>query len=331
MTWNLQLHNVCSDFSEANMSTQSGVLRILNCEEVLYGKPVRSKFGPLHENALYGINSATQNIKNPLNFIPANFFGNVNLTSNMIDPEYMRRGALIVKAVKEGLAIMRMRYRAEAGEGESGRQFLLSRTLILSGIQYWHEIPAGLFAYCEQSLDAHPFIFDQPTLVTSHTIELPAYKQNDVNWYDGLTRHRQNQLGSVFQAIRKRISWTVSEIVAKEENQRPASLIAADLDVIASLPSEFPLRVNDTDKFILSLGLEPHLVPGAISYFPEHTGNTIEAPDLQALRVAIINSKTDDLTGLEEKRPNEHFFDSLDRRIGKDPIPLKSNARKIPY
>lgn len=312
------------------MTTQSGDARILMCEEIRYGKPVRSKFGPLHENALYGVNSVTQGIENPLHHIPASLLGNANLTSNMIDPEYMRRGALIVKAVKEGLAIMRMRYRAEAGEGEGGRQFLLSRTLLLPGIEYWHQIPPGLFAWCEQALNANPFVFDQPTMPPSQRIELQDFQPRDVSWYDGLSRHRQIQLGSAFQAITRRVGWAVSGIAAEEEKQRPASLIAADLDVIASFPRKFSLRVDDTDKFILNLGLEPDLTPGAVSYFPAHRGNAIDAPDLQALRVAIISSKNDDLPDLDDP-PDKLFFDSLDRRIGRDPIPLKVTPNKIQY
>lgn len=312
------------------MTTHSGETITLMCEEIRYGKPVRSEYGPLHENGLYGINSVTAGIENPLHFIPANFLNNSNITSSMIDPEYMRRGALIVKAVKEGLAVMRMRYRAEAGEGEGGRQFLLSRTLLIPGIEYWQDIPAGLFVWCEHALNAYPFIYDQPTMPANQRIELPVIKTADINWYDSLSRHRQIQLGSTFQAIRRRVSWAASGIVAEEENQRPASLVAADLDVIASLPSKFPLRVDDTDKFILNLGLEPELTPGAITYFPGHGGSAIEAPDLQALRVAIISSETESspepFTTVDER-----FFDNLDRRIGADPIPLRSNTRKIPY
>lgn len=312
------------------MTVQLGDARILICEEIRYGKPVRSEFGPLYENAPYGINSVTSNIENPLHFIPANFLDDANLASNMIDPEYMRRGALIVKAVKEGLAIMRLRYRAEAGESEGGRQFLLARTLLLPGIEYWHEIPVGLFAWCEQAFNAYPFVFDQPTMPAGQRIDLPVFEQRDVNWYDGLSRSRQIQLGSAFQAITRRVGWTVSGVVAEEEKQRPASLIAADLDVITSFPRKFALRVNDTDKFILNLGLEPDLTPGAISYFPAHRGSAIEAPDLHALRVAIISSKNENPPDFDDT-PDESFFDSLDRRIGRDPIPLKVIPNKMPY
>lgn len=312
------------------MTTLSDNAINLICEEIRYGKPVRSEFGPLYENAPYGINSVTANIENPLRFVPANFLGDANLASNMIDPEYMRRGALIVKAVKEGLAIMRIRYRAEAGEGEGGRQFLLARTLLLPGIEYWHDIPSGLFAWCEQSLHAHPFVFDQPTMPAGQRIDLPAYEQRGVDWYDDLSRHRQIQLGSAFQAITRRVGWAVSGVVAEEEKQRPGSLIAADLDVISSFPRKFSLRVNDSDKFILNLGLEPGLTPGAVSYFPAHRGSAIEAPDLQALRVAITNSKNDDLPAIMRVL-GEHHSDSLDRRIGREPIPLKVSPSKTPY
>lgn len=312
------------------MTTQTGDARILICEEIRYGKPVRSEFGPLYENAPYGINSVTAGIENPLQFVPAKFLGDATLASNMIDPEYTRRGALIVKAVKEGLAIMRLRYRAEAGEGEGGRQFLLARTLLLPGIQYWHEIPAGLFAWSEQALNTYPFVFDQPTTPAKTKIELPPFKIRDVNWYDGLSRSRQVQLGSAFQAITRRVGWAVSGVVAEEETQRPASLIAADLDIITSFPRKFSLRVDDTDRFILNLGLSPDLTPGAISYFPAQRGGAFEAPDLQALRVAIIRSKNEISPDLGEP-PGEYFFDSLDRRIGRDPIPLKVAPHKTPY
>ena len=161
-------------------------------------------------------------------------------------------------------------------------------------------------------------------------IELPAAKPADIDWYDSLSRHRQIQLGSTFQAIRRRVGWAASGIVAEEENQRPASLVAADLDVIASLPSKFPLRIDNTDKFILNLGLEPELTPDAITYFPGHRGSAIEAPDLQALRVAIINNDTEKSPD-ETAMLDERFIDNLDRRIGRDPIPLRSNLRKIPY
>jgi len=304
------------------VETVPGQPRTLRFEEVCYGKPVRNPGGPLHESALYGVNSVTPGIGNPLRYIPANFVGNTNLASSMIDPEFSGRGALIVKAVDEGLAIMRMRYRAEAGEGESGRQFLLSRTLLLPGIQYWHEIPPGLFSWCEQGLAAEAFVFDQPASPPVKSVDLPPFQPRDVSWFDNLSQHRQIQLGSAFQAITRRVGWTVSRMVAEEERQRPAALIAADLDVMSSLPRKFPLRDGDTDQFILNLGLEPMLTPGAVSYFPGHRGSAIEAPDLHALRIAIISS--------EEKQPaaavvkqSHGTSDSLDRRIGREPIPLK--------
>jgi len=304
------------------VETVPGEARTLMFEEVCYGKPVRTQSGPLHESALYGVSSVTPGVDNPLRYIPANFLGNANLTSSMIDPEFAGRGALIVRAVDEGLAIMRMRYRAEAGEGEGGRQFLLSRTLLLPGLQYWHEIPPGLFSWCEQQLVAQPFVFDQPSSPSMRRVELPAFQARDVNWFDDLSQHRQIQLGSAFQAITRRVGWTVSRMVAEEEKQRPAALIAADLDVISSLPRKFPLRHGDVDQFILNLGLDPQLTPGAVSYFPGHRGSAIEAPDLQALRIAIISSEEN-----QQAEPGLKLTsgasDSLDRRIGSEPIPLK--------
>lgn len=304
------------------MDTVPGQARTLRFEEVCYGKPVRTPGGPLHESALYGVNSVTPGIDNPLRYIPANFLGNTNLTSSMIDPEFAGRGALIVKAVDEGLAIMRMRYRAEAGEGESGRQFLLSRTLLLPGIQYWHEIPPGLFSWCEQGLSADPFVFDQPASPPVKSIDLQSFQPRDVSWFDNLSQHRQIQLGSAFQAITRRVGWTVSSMVAEEERQRPAALIAADLDVISSLPRKFPLRDGDADQFVLNLGLEPRLTPGAVSYFPGHRGSAIEAPDLHALRIAIISSEENQPSDPPENQARG-ASDSLDRRIGREPIPLK--------
>lgn len=304
------------------METVPGEARALRFEEVCYGKPVRTLNGPLHESALYGVSSVTPGIADPLRYIPANFLGNANLTSSMIDPEFSGRGALIVKAVDEGLAIMRMRYRAEAGEGEGGRQFLLSRMLLLPDIHHWHEIPPGLFSWCEQSLGAQPYVFDQPSEPQTRPVELPAFKARDVNWFDNLSQRRQIQLGSAFQAITRRVGWTVSRTVAEEEKQRPAALIAADLDVISSLPRKFPLRPGDADQFILNLGLDPQLTPGAVSYFPGHRGSAIEAPDLQALRIAIISSEDNPgpETGVKHTSGSS---DSLDRRIGSEPIPLK--------
>lgn len=312
------------------MNTDIASKRILMCDEVLYGKPVRSKFGPVYDNAPYGINSTTSGIDSPLHFVPANYLNASNLASNMIDPEYMRRGALIVKAVEEGVSFMRIRYRAEAGEGESGRQFLLARTLLLPGIKYWHEMPEGIFSWCEKMFHANPFVFDQPTVPTDQKVELPEFEPRGVDWYDGLSRHRQIQLGSTFQAITRRVGWAVSEVVAAGEKQRPAALIASDLDVIASFPRKFPLRVNNKDTFILNLGLEPSLTPNAVCYFPAQRGSAIEAPDLEALRVEILNSKNEDSVGSEDKTKINNF-DSLDRRIGMDPIPLKVSPRKIPY
>jgi len=304
------------------VETVPGQARALRFEEVCYGKPVRTQNGPLHESALYGVNSVTPGVDNPLQFIPANFLGNANLTSSMIDPEYAGRGALIVKAVDEGLAIMRMRYRAEAGEGEGGRQFLLSRTLVLPGIDFWHDIPPGLFSWCEQGLSANPFVFDQQSAPAIQSVELPVFQARDVNWFDRLSQHRQIQLGSAFQAITRRVGWTVSKMVAEEEKQRPAALIAADLDVIASLPRKFALRHGDADQFILNLGLDPRLTPGAVSYLPGHRGSAIEAPDLHALRIAIISSDENQPAEFAVK-PVSGASDSLDRRIGSDPIPLK--------
>ncbi|WP_339760991.1 hypothetical protein [uncultured Hoeflea sp.] len=299
-----------------------GQARTLRFEEVCYGKPVRTPSGPLHESALYGVNSVTPGITNPLRYIPANFLGNSNLASSMIDPEFAGRGALIVKAIDEGLAIMRMRYRAEAGEGEGGRQFLLSRTLLLPGIQYWHEIPPGLFSWCEQRLEAQSFVFDQPSSPPVRSVELPPFQPRDVSWFDNLSQHRQIQLGSAFQAITRRVGWTVSGMVAQSEKQRPAALIAADLDVMSSLPRKFPLRDGGADQFILNLGLEPLLTPGAVSYFPGHRGSAIEAPDLHALRIAIISSEENQPAEAPVKH-TQGASDSLDRRIGAEPIPLK--------
>ena len=304
------------------METVPGQARVLRFEEVCYGKPVRTQDGPLHDSALYGVNSVTPGVDNPLRYIPANYLGNANLTSSMIDPGFASRGALIVKAVDEGLAIMRMRYRAEAGEGEGGRQFLLSRTLLLPGIQFWHEIPPGLFSWCEQALFVQPHVYDQPISPSTGVVELPAFQPRDVNWFDNLSQHRQIQLGSAFQAITRRVGWTVSRMVAEEERQRPATLIAADLDVISSLPREFPLRQGEADQFILNLGLDPQLTPGAVSYFPGYRGSAIEAPDLHALRIAISSNDESQPAEASVRHPSA-TSDSLDRKIGSEPIPLK--------
>lgn len=304
------------------MRENPGQSRTLKFEKVCYGKPVRTEDGPLHDSAVYGVNSVTPGVDNPLRFIPASFLGQANLTSSMIDPEFAGRGALIIKAVEEGLAIMRMRYRAEAGEGEGGRQFLLSRTLILPGVEDWHDIPSGLFSWAEQELTAQPFVIEQASSLAVETVELAHSQARDVTWFDRLSRHRQIQLGSAYQAITRRVGWTVSRIVAEEEKERPAALIAADLDVLASLPRKFPLRHGAADQFILNLGVDPELTPGAVSYFPGHRGSAIEAPDLHALRAAIISNKDDMAVESAEKQPSR-LYDSLDRRIGSEPIPLK--------
>ncbi|MEQ8481311.1 MAG: hypothetical protein RIC18_11695 [Hoeflea sp.] len=305
------------------MTTDPGQTHTLFFEEVCYGKPVRSSQGPLRESAVYGVNLVTLGIESPLNFVPANFLGRTSLNSGMIDPAFAQRGALIVKAVDEGLAIMRMRYRPEAGEGESGRQFLLSRTIVLLGIQSWDQIPQGLFAWAERELTVQPFVFDQSQPSSPQTAKLPPFLPRDVDWFDQLSRPRQIQLGSAYQAITKRVGWTVSRAIAQEERQPPSALIAADLDVIASLPRQFPLRKGATDQFILNIGLDPALTPGAVSYFPGHAGSAIEAPDLHALREAISSGKPDPSPSKSEIRQTSSLHDSLERKIGSEPIPLK--------
>lgn len=305
------------------MTANPDEARILYLEEVCYGKPVRSMDGPLRESAVYGLNMITPGIENPLSFIPASFLGNTNLSSGMIDPAFAKRGALIVKAVDEGLAAMRMRYRAEAGEGETGRQFLLSRTVILPGIKYWNEIPNGFFAWADRELTAQAQVFDQIQAPSAQSYRLPPFEPRDINWFDHLSRRRQIQLGSVYQAVTKRISWNASKAAAEEEHQSPSALIAADIDVVASLPRRFALRENGVDQFILNLGIDPALTPGAVSYFPGQLGGAIEAPDLGALRDAINSGGADPapVEGVAKNIPN--LQDSLDRRIGSEPIPLK--------
>lgn len=308
---------------EITVKANLGEAGVLHFEEVGYGKAVRSTDGPLRESAVYGLNLITPGIVNPLRFIPANFLGNANLTSSMIDPAFAQRGALIVKAVDEGLAIMRMRYRAEAGEGAAGRQFLMSRTVVVPGIEYWVDIPRGLFAWAERELTAQPYVFDQTQAPSAQSLKLPPFHPHGIDWFDHLSRHRQIQLGSAYQAISKRIGWTVSKVVAEKEGQSPSALIAADLDVIASLPRKFALRKGQDDQFILNLGIDPALTPGAVSYFPGHLGGAIEAPDLGALRDAISSGSDDPspVESVQKRSPNLH--DSLDRRIGSEPIPLK--------
>lgn len=305
------------------MKANTGEAVTVHFEEVCYGKPVRSPNGPLRESAIYGLNLITPGIANPLSFIPASFLKNTNLTSSMIDPAFAQRGALIVKATDQGLAIMRMRYRAEAGEGEAGRQFLLSRTMVLPGVEYWIDIPRGLFAWAERELTAQPFVFDQTQAPSAQSVTLPWFEPRGIDWFDHLNRPRQIQLGSAYQAISKRIGWTVSKTVAHQEGQSPSAMIAADLDVIASLPRKLPLRPGHDDQFIFSLGVDPALTPGAISYFPGHAGSAIEAPDLGAFRDAINHGGdvAEPLDKAENRSPNLH--DSLDRRIGSEPIPLK--------
>jgi hypothetical protein len=308
---------------EQVVTADPGQTDTLFFEEVCYGKPVRSSDGPLRESAVYGVNLVTLGIANPLNFVPANFLGSANLNSGMIDPAFTQRGALVVKAVEEGLAIMRLRYRPEAGEGESGRQFLLSRTIVLPGIETWDEIPQGLFAWAERELTVQPFVFEQTQPPSPQSAKLPPFKPRDVDWFDQLSRPRQIQLGSAYQAITKRVGWTVSRAIAQEERQPPSALIAADLDVIASLPRKFPLRDGTAGQFILNIGLDPVLTPGAVSYFPGHAGSAIEAPDLRALRDAISSGKSDVSPPESESRETSSLHDSLERKIGSEPIPLK--------
>lgn len=311
------------------VQTVFGQVQTIEVEEVRYGKAVRSRGGPLHDKALYGINFATPGIIDPLRFIPANFIDNASFAASMIDPEFAECGALVVKAVPEGLAFMRLRYRAEAGEGEGGRQFLLSRTIILPGATHWHDVPSGLFAWCEKELTVDPLVYGEAAPASGTQITLHLMPARDLDWLDTLSQRRKVQLGSIFQAVTRRNNLTVSGMFAEEEQEKPSALIAQDLDVIAALPRKFPLRESAPEQFIFNLGLDPALTPGAISYFPGQRGSAIEAPDLRALRDAIADEERAPLEQSPEEQdiqfPDhvEKFCDNLDRRIGREPIPLR--------
>lgn len=293
---------------------------ILEVEELSYGKPVRSPDGPVTADAEYGVTSRSRDLPSPLALLPERLIDDTALAPAAIDKAFAQRGALVFVAVQDGLAAMRLRFRAEAGEGAQGRQFVLATTLLLRDAWLWRDVPPGFFAWCEEHLEAIPHVQGEPVILPSRQMFLPAWEHRSADWLDGLEEWRQIQLGSAFNAITSRREWLAAHPPAGVAEPRPGAMLAADLDVIASLQLDTPLANGDGHGFVFSMGIDPALTPGAVAYLPARRGGALEAADFGALRKLIGDSGTRARAG--QPLPRVELFDSLGRSIGREPIPL---------
>jgi len=121
--------------------------------------------------------------------------------------------------------------------------------------------------------------------------------------------------------------WTIGVIggsgLYEMEGLEDAETLAIDTPWGAPSDALVRGRIGDvTLVFLPRHGKGHRLTPGAVSYFPGHRGSAIEAPDLHALRIAIISSEENQPSDPPEKQARG-ASDSLDRRIGREPIPLK--------
>lgn len=293
---------------------------ILEVGALSYGKPVRSPDGPVATNAQYGITSRSRDLPNPLTLLPEHLIDDTALAPAAIDKSFAKRGALVFVAVRDGLAAMRLRFRAEAGEGAVGRQFVLATTLLVRDAKLWRDIPPGFFAWCEKYLEATAHVQGEPVVRPSRQVFLPQWEHRTADWLCRLEDWRKIQLGSALHAITSRREWLVAHPPAGFSEAHPGATIADDLDVIASLQLDTPLAKDDGSGFVFSMGIDPVLTPGAVAYLPNSGGRGIKTSDSEALRKLISESRSPMRVG--QVLPRIEMLDSVGRSIGREPIPL---------
>jgi hypothetical protein len=296
---------------------------VLNIDELRFGKPVRSRSGPIAPDAEYGITASTAGVTDPLTLLPAKLLDGAALTPSKIDPQFTGRGALVVVAVEAGLAAMRLRFRPEAGEAAGGREYVLSTTVLLPGVEYWADIPPGFFAWCERELEAEAHLRDEASELSARRMSLPKWWHRGKAWFNALPDWRQIQVGSAFFAITNGMGWLAAHAPAHSGEERLGQLLAGDLDFLASLELDIPLRRRDgSGGYVFAMGIDPVLTPGAISFVAARQGMPIEAPDLDSLRRAVDRVMNAEVVASSPGRIQ--IFDSLGRSIGREPITLPS-------
>jgi hypothetical protein len=297
---------------------------VLDIDELRFGKPVRSRSGAVVRNAEYAITASTEGMSDHLALLPVKLVGDGALSPSKIDPQFSERGALVVVAVEAGLAAMRVRFRPEAGEGEAGREYILSTTVLLRGVEYWSDIPPGFFAWCERELEAEAHVQDESPALGARRMSLPKWWHRDDAWFKALPDWRQIQIASAYIAINHVRGWVAVHPPAYSGEERLGQLLAGDLDFLASLKLDIPLRRPGAPSCIFAMGLDPALASGAISFVAGRPGTPIESIDLDELSRAInvvLNGAGGDAA--TASGPVE-IFDSVGRVIGREPIIVPS-------
>lgn len=131
----------------------------VRAEILKYGKLVLEN-GRVHPAADYAVTGRSRYLKPDAGLLPFKLLGGHSLDPNQIDPQMRRVGGLFVRRIdlggkEDSIALMRVRFRSEAGENGTGRPYLQSTTWIVP-FAAWRSCPGAVLAQAAERLKAEP-------------------------------------------------------------------------------------------------------------------------------------------------------------------------------
>jgi len=181
---------------------------LFQAEKAFFGKAIVESGGEPHPDSQYGFIMASPGFPADPQEIRAKLIGDDPLSSKDILDGVKRMGALVFKTFEGGLAVGRVRTRAEAGEGLESRHFEIGQYLFLPGVTTWSEMPVGFFRWCWTHLTVEPPIYTATLKETGFQIATSADDLNYSKEGAALVGVPQARLVKFYAAIEEAVTST---------------------------------------------------------------------------------------------------------------------------
>lgn len=146
-------------------TSRKTVVSSVRAEILKYGKLVLAE-GRVHPSAEYAVTGRSRGFPPHPSLLPSKLFERA-LETTQLDPKARETGGLFVRSVdlqSEGawIALMRVRFRPEGGEGSASRPYLQATTWLVR-CNDWHSGPAAVLEYASANLRAKPDLASEPS------------------------------------------------------------------------------------------------------------------------------------------------------------------------
>lgn len=248
-----------------------------------------------------------------------------------IDRECRSDGALVIRAIPGlGLVLMRLKYRQEeALEETANRSFPLAQILLFNGIEYWRDIPPGLFSWAWAELRTLELVIDAPETLPPFEVSI---KQPERHTVVRMTTHSnrfsvfyRKALHAVVNYKPGVVSLPVNPNESYEESEPHYSDWIATLDVVALSAHLSAKRSGggfiDTPVNI-AVGLSPKRAQMGLCFSSSVNSSLKPAPSDSAEINELETHVKDWSRSTGPKEDEETILSASGRRIGFEPIPF---------